>query len=270
MNTFSLSPIGFVRSSARSKFWARHQPDEQANEKNHVDLIAGQNFEAALQDLAGFSRIWLISWFHKSKGIWRRTVLPPRGPAIRRGVFATRSPHRPNALALTTVQLHSVKGSTLTIGPCDLVDGTPVLDIKPYIPEYDAFPNERAGWTEAVSESMRQPPAFKAHFSKLATEQAEWLAATWHIDFRDRLVQVLERDPTPHRTRRIRLIEGNRFSMACGAWFAVFTVSGKTVEIETLDAGYPERFLIHADAPDKEAQVAFMRQWPAVMSRAKL
>jgi tRNA-Thr(GGU) m(6)t(6)A37 methyltransferase TsaA len=264
MSTYALSPIGFVRSANRSKFSTRHQPDEQADEQNRVELEAGQNFEAALKDLAGFTRIWLISWFHKSNGAWRTTVLPPRGLAQRRGVFATRSPHRPNALALTTVQLRSVSGRTLTIGPCDLVDGTPVFDIKPYIPEYDSFPHERAGWTEAVSESMRQPAAYAAHFSRLATEQANWLAAEWKIDFRARLVQLLERDPSPHRTRRIRLIEGNRRSIACGAWLAVFTVTDKVVEIEALGAGYPERFLTHDDAPDREAQLKFLQQWPSL------
>ncbi len=269
MNTVALTPIGFVKSSSRSKFWARHQPDERADDRNLVELIGGQNFEAALQDLEGFSRIWLVSWFHKSNGIWRRTVLPPRGPAQRRGVFATRSPHRPNALALTTVQLHSVKGRTLNIGPCDLVDGTPVLDIKPYIPEYDAFPNERAGWAGAVSESMRQPPPYEARFSRLAAEQADWLADKWQVDFRARLVEMLERDPLPHRTRRIRLTAGNRFSIACGAWFALFTVSDKVVEIEALEAGYPQRFLSHTDAPDREAQLDFLRQWPATMTRSQ-
>ncbi len=269
MNTFSVSPIGFVKSSSRLKFATPHQPDERADEQNRVELLAGQNFEAALKDLAGFSRIWLISWFHKSNGNWRRTVLPPRGPAHRRGVFATRSPHRPNAVALTTVRLHSVKGRTLTIGPCDLVDGTPVIDIKPYIPESDSFQNERVGWTEAVSESMRTPPAYEARFSLLANEQAEWLAAEWQVDFRARLVQMLERDPTPHKTRRIRALEGNRFSIACGAWVALFTVSDTIVEIEALEAGYPERFLSYSGAPDREAQLEFLGQWRAAGGREK-
>ncbi len=269
MDTLALTPIGYVRSNSRLKFWARHQPDEKADEQNQVELLGGQNFEAALKDLEGFSRIWLVSWFHKSNGIWRRTVLPPRGPAQRRGVFATRSPHRPNALALTTVQLLSVKGRTLNIGPCDLIDGTPVFDIKPYIPEYDSFPHERAGWTEAVAESMRQPPAYSARFSALASQQAQWLSTKWEIDFRERLVEMLERDPTPHRTRRIRLIEGNRFSIACGAWFAVFSVTEKAVDIEALEAGYPVRFLIHSTAPDREAQLAFLQQWPSTRSHGE-
>lgn len=263
MNTVTLSPIGFVQSSSRSKFWARHQPDEQASERNKVELLPGQNFEPALKDLNGFSRIWLLSWFHKSNGIWRRTVLPPRGPAQRRGVFATRSPHRPNALALTSVQLHAVTGRTLIIGPCDLVDGTPVLDIKPYIPEYDAFPNERAGWTEAVSASMRLPPAYEVRFSRLAREQGDWLATEWEIDFRPRLVQMLERDPLPHRTRRIRSMGGHRSSIACGAWFAVFTVMDKLVEVQALEPGYPAQFLSYSEAPDRNAQLAFLNHWPS-------
>jgi len=230
MKTLTLSPIGFLKSSKRTKFAAPHQPDESADERNELELLPGHDFEVAVRDLAGFSRIWLLSWFHKANGAWRRSVLPPRGPAQRRGVFATRSPHRPNALALTAVQLHSVTGRTLIVGPCDLIDGTPVFDIKPYLPEYDAFPNERAGWTEAVSDAMRQSPAYEVRFSPLASEQADWLANEWEVDFRARLVQLLERDPAPNKTRRIRAIgdnvshrrvasgEGDRLSVVGGSW----------------------------------------------------
>lgn len=269
MKTLTLSPIGFLKSSKRTKFSARHQPDENADERNQLELIPGQNFEVALQDLAGFSRVWLLSWFHKSNGLWRRTVLPPRGPAQRRGVFATRSPHRPNALALTAVKLLSVKGRTLTLGPCDLVDGTPVFDIKPYIPEYDSFPNESTGWIEPVNETARLPPAYEVRFSQAAAEQAAWLFSEWAIDFRPRLIEVLERDPTPHRTRRIRALGNGRGSIACGAWFAVFAVKGNHVEVEALEAGYPAEFLKWTDVPDREAQLAYLRQWPRQTTRKK-
>ena len=76
---------------------------------------------------------------------------------------------------------------------------------------------------------------------------------------------MLERDPSPHKTRRIRAIDGNRFSIACGAWLAVFTVADKFVEIEALRAGYPERFLNHPNAPDRAAQLTFLQQWPPVL-----
>jgi tRNA-Thr(GGU) m(6)t(6)A37 methyltransferase TsaA len=77
-------------------------------------------------------------------------VQPPRGPKGKRGVLATRSPHRPNAIGLSAVELVAVEGRTLHLRGVDLLDGTPVLDVKPYVPYADAFPGARAGWIDAV------------------------------------------------------------------------------------------------------------------------
>ena len=138
--TLALEPIGFLHSPKRVKFAAPHQPDETKDERSVIELLPGRNFEQALKDVAGFSRVWLLWWFHRNT-TWQPQVTPPRGPRRKRGVFATRAPHRPNPLGLTPVQLLSVEGRCLTIGPCDLVDGTPILDIKPYVPRFDSVPD---------------------------------------------------------------------------------------------------------------------------------
>ena len=75
---------------------------------------------------------------------------PPRGPRVKRGVFATRSPHRPNAIGLSAVELVAVEGRSLRLGGTDFLDGTPVLDLKPYVPYADAFPEAKAGWIDEV------------------------------------------------------------------------------------------------------------------------
>ena len=262
----TLRPIGFIRTYKQVKFQARHQPLEVEPERNLLELLPGNNFEQALHDLTGFSRVWLVWWFHRNEG-WRPRVMPPRGPAKRRGVFATRSPHRPNPLGLTPVQLIEIKGRTLILGACDLVDGTPVFDIKPYIPTYDAFPDAAAGWIDEVDASLEVPPQFAVGFSALSEIQAAWLQTHWQIDFRSRLIELLARDPTPHRTRRITSRRGtDSFVIGCGAWRAVFTVAEKIVTVQSFEPGYPPRFLndpSKADGlPDREAQVAFLKQWP--------
>ena len=191
-------------------------------------------------------------------------VLPPRGPAQRRGVFATRSPHRPNPLGLTPVRLLGIEGLTLRLGPCDLVDGTPVFDIKPYVPSYDAFPGAKAGWIDAVDAGMAEPPRFTVEFSPLASEQVEWLRGAWGVDFTVRLRELLGRDPSPHRTRRIKRSAAGHHEIGCGAWRALFVVNGWTVRVESLETGYPRRFLMreaHESVPDRDAQVAFMERW---------
>ena len=86
--SLTLRPIGYVRSGKHVKFQTLHQPAESAEERSLIELLPDQDYELALRDLAGFSRIWLVWWFHKNPN-WRPLVLPPRGPAQRRGLFAT-------------------------------------------------------------------------------------------------------------------------------------------------------------------------------------
>lgn len=152
---FTYEPIGFVRSPYARRIDAPHQPTVvEGTPTGHaaeatLELNPGLP-EEALRDLAGFSRIWVIFAFHKSEG-WAPMVRPPRGHA-KRGVLATRSPHRPNAIGLSAVELVSVEGRTLTLRGVDFLDGTPVLDIKPYVPYADAFPDAKAGWIDAVDQ----------------------------------------------------------------------------------------------------------------------
>lgn len=262
--SLTVHPIGFIRSGKAVKFAARHQPDERDLETNVLELLPGRNFEAALADLAGFERVWLLWWFHRNDG-WRPQVIPPRGPQRRRGVFATRSPHRPNALGMTPVRLLGIDGRVLRLGPCDLVEGTPVFDIKPYVPAYDAFPGARAGWIDEVDRLEVAPPAFAIVYSLQAEEQAEWLRRGWGVDFTTRVRELLGRDPSPHRTRRIRRT-ATGFEIGCGAWRALFTVdvAAARVEVTGLGPAYPRRFLERPepDVPDREAQRAFLERWP--------
>jgi tRNA (adenine37-N6)-methyltransferase len=103
---------------------------------------------AAFRDLAGFERIWLVFMFHRSEG-WKAEVRPPRGGG-KRSVLATRSPHRPNSIGLSAVELVGVEAHALRVRGLDLLDGTPILDIKPYVPYADAFPTSRAGWIDEI------------------------------------------------------------------------------------------------------------------------
>ena len=266
--TLTLSPIGFIRSPKQVKFQARHQPSETDAESSVLELLPDCGHELAVRDLAGFDRVWLVWWFHRNT-TWRPLVLPPRGPAQRRGVFATRSPHRPNPLGLTPVRLLAVEGRRLVLGACDLVDGTPIFDIKPYIAAYDAFPGAKAGWHDEVAAALNVPPQFKVDFSPLAEAQGEWLLTSWGIDYRPRLLELLARDPSPHRTRRIRRRWGGRLEIGCGAWRAFFVVENQAVKVLTLDAAYPPRFLNDPrldDIPDREAQLAFLAHWPQVVA----
>lgn len=257
-------PIGFIRSGKNVKFKARHQPDESCAEQNVLELERGPGVREAIRDLEGMERIWLIWWFHQAES-WRPLVLPPRGPPQRRGLYSTRSPHRPNPIGLTPVQLLGVTGLTLLLGPCDLTEGTPVFDIKPYFPAYDSFPVSAAGWIDAVDALMSQPPKFSVLCTPYAEIQIQWLKDEWSVDFRDRMITLLSQDPSPHKTRRINRRSDGNYDIGCGGWRAIFTVSDMQVSILAVQPSFPLRFLQEewrTSVPDREAQLAFLDRWP--------
>jgi tRNA-Thr(GGU) m(6)t(6)A37 methyltransferase TsaA len=151
--TLLCHPIAFVRSPYARRIDAPHQSTVVAGTETGAVVEALIEFaadfpEAAYRDLSGFERIWLVFAFHRSQG-WKPEVKPPRGGG-KRSVLATRSPHRPNALGLSAVELVAVEGRNLRVRGVDLLDGTPILDIKPYVPYADAFPDSRAGWIDAI------------------------------------------------------------------------------------------------------------------------
>lgn len=155
--TLTLVPIGVVRSSYARRFGT---PQQASAVDSHADatieLDALRIPPEAVADLEGIERIWVLSWLNRSSGTWSPTVRPPRGTRERRGVLATRSPDRPNPLGLSAVQLVRVDGCILHVRGVDLLDGTPVLDIKPYLPYADAFPNSRAGWIDSIPRDALQ------------------------------------------------------------------------------------------------------------------
>ena len=259
MEELRVRPIGFVRTLKHRKFDAPHQPDAASAETNRVELLP--EYEPALDSLASFDRIWLLWWFHRN-ATWRSRVLPPRGPARRRGLFATRSPHRPNPLGLTAVPLLAVEGRTLVVGPLDLVDGTPIFDVKPYLARVDAFPEASMGWIGAVEEEFARRERFTIEVAPLAARQLAYLSDEWDIDFTERAFGLLSLDPTPHRTRRILRVDDGLLRMACGAWRLYFTVAERRVRIESVAKGYADETLatFAEGVPDRDAQVAFAEQ----------
>ena len=160
---FSVEPIGWVSSPYQRRFGTPQQASAVDSDRDAVlELDAERIPEEALRDLVGVERIWILSYLHRS-GTWGPTVRPPRGARVRRSLFATRSPDRPNPLGLSAVQLVGVEGLRLHVRGVDLLDGTPILDLKPYVPYADSFPTSRAGWIdelgpEELQFAKRPPP----------------------------------------------------------------------------------------------------------------
>ena len=145
--SMAVTPIGVVHSPFQWRDEAPRQPT--VGEPQRATIVLRPGMQNALKDFKGFEYCWVIFWFSYSRG-WKQQIVPPRD-TVKRGVLSTRSPDRPNAIGLSAVRLIGVAASRITILGHDLLNGTPVLDLKPYIPAYDAFPQARAGWVDALA-----------------------------------------------------------------------------------------------------------------------
>lgn len=138
-------PIGYFKTPYKTKENMPIQPPRE----EECEIIIEERFREGLKDLEGFSRIILIFNFHKSEGFELHTK--PFLDDERRGVFAVRAPRRPNPIGLSIARLLGISGGTLKIEGADVLDGTPLLDIKPYIPRIDSFPDSEIGWLAGKS-----------------------------------------------------------------------------------------------------------------------
>lgn len=150
-------PIGVIHSPFKTTEGVPIQPVAASGYKGIVKIFP--EYIEGLKDLAGFSHIILLYHFHKSKN-YKLSVIPFMDTKPR-GLFATRAPKRPNPIGLSTVKLLNISDNILHIENVDIVDGTPLLDIKPYIPKIDIQQAERIGWMEQVKGNFEGKKADK-------------------------------------------------------------------------------------------------------------
>jgi tRNA-Thr(GGU) m(6)t(6)A37 methyltransferase TsaA len=231
---FLLQPIGVVHSPFQERLQAPRQPQAARGIEGTVELFPASGIEHALEDLASFQHIWLLFWFHKNPG-FRPKVLPPRS-AQRRGVFATRSPYRPNPIGMSALELVGIEGRVLRVRNLDILDQTPVLDIKPYLAYTDAIPDANSGWLGESLLPADPLPDFAVEFSPEAAEQLAFLAARG-VALASTVEEVLRLGPTPHPYRRIRP-NGNGFVLAHKEWRFEFTVEARRVLVHRVKSGY--------------------------------
>jgi len=146
-----LDPIGVIETPFREPAGTPIQPSRARGARGEVHIDS--RFQTGLKDLEGFERVWLVYWFHKAQG--PSLLVTPFLDKQQRGVFATRAPARPSPIGMSVVRLLAVHGGILDVEDVDVIDGTPLLDIKPYIPEFDCHPDSKAGWFDE-SDSRRR------------------------------------------------------------------------------------------------------------------
>jgi tRNA-Thr(GGU) m(6)t(6)A37 methyltransferase TsaA len=224
-----------IRSPFEERAAAPRQACVAAGVTARIELFAGFGYEDALLGLGAWEYAWVLFVFHKNveqgRG-WKPKVLPPRA-AEKQGVFATRSPHRPNPIGMSAVRIDRVDGLVVHVRDVDFLDGTPVLDIKPYVAYADARPDARSGWLELPADPQ---PAWVVSFAPEAEAQLAWLRDRG-VDLRASIESSLSLGPQPHAYRRIRK-HGSGMRLALKEWRADFAVDGRAVVVAAIESGY--------------------------------
>ena len=229
-----------------------------------IHLHEGHDFNAALDGLSGFERIWVVFEFHLNE-TWHPRVQPPREGEPRRGVFATRSPHRPNRIGLSCVRLLSIDGLQLIVAGHDLLDQTPVWDLKPYVPYADAFPDAQAGWLDdAVSER------YEVEFAPAAAQAATWIREHGKLDCVNFARVQLMNYPTDGERKRIEQQADGVYVIAYRTWRLHYRVSEefRSVTVLQIGSGYSENDLAEAD--DRHGDKAVHRAFLALPGESNL
>lgn len=235
MSAFQFEQIGVIRSPYKEKFAVPRQPGLVKSCSGELHFIPPYNQADAVRGLEDFSHLWVLFIFHQTmEGGWRPTVRPPRlGGNARMGIFATRSTFRPNPIGMSLVELrgiHCQKDQViLELGGLDLVEGTPVVDIKPYLPFAEAQPEARASYAQHAPQSD-----ITVHFSDEIALQLQQLERRYP-QLRTFIREVLAQDPRPAyrkeeesgKTYAVWLLDFNVRWRVTGHGFEVFALEAR-------------------------------------------
>ncbi|MCI5778487.1 MAG: tRNA (N6-threonylcarbamoyladenosine(37)-N6)-methyltransferase TrmO [Lentisphaeria bacterium] len=258
MDPISFRPIAVVRSSRHYRFESPRQGVFGGGD-GVIELLPEYGGDA-VADLAGFDRIWVIFCFHlNADRPWKPKVRPPIPEhGICRSVYATRSPYRPNPIGLSCVQLVRVERRKLHVRGIDMLDGTPVLDLKPYIPEADAFPFAAVGWRKTPDGEPWEVTA-AARFRK----QAEFIRTRSDLDLENFCRVQLSRSPLDPARKRLTPEPDGQWTIGCRTWRVVFRCApeNRQVRLREVRSNYPAPELVPGAADpyqDKELHRRFL------------
>lgn len=261
---FFVTPIGFVHCAGRYRFEAPRQGVFAAN-TGVIELVEGHRYEEAAADLAGFDRIWVLFVFHLNQ-TWNVRVAPPVAPSGRRiGVFATRSPHRPNRLGMSCVELDKVDGRRVYIRNFDLLDGTPVVDLKPYIPRADAFPEAAVGWlAEAEAEN------WQVEYTDSFLAESSFIVSAGGPDLHNFCEVQLHHAPLDRQRKRLYESMDGTMEIGCRTWRIRFAAEPVRRRIRVLGVRsnyHPEE--LAPGAMDRYGDLPVHRCWHEFQKKRK-
>jgi tRNA-Thr(GGU) m(6)t(6)A37 methyltransferase TsaA len=233
--SYEVHPIGTVQCAQRWHYDAPRQPGLVSNEATIAVL---PEYTQALAGLEGFSRIWVVFLFHQAAE--KLVIRPPRLAAGSVGAFASRSPHRPNRIGISAVRLCAVRGNLLELSGHDFIDGTPVLDLKPYLSSYDRFDVPVEGWLKEAA------PAYQVEFAEGARARLAFLEEQGVAGLRGFLLHQLSFLPDDAERKRVAQVGEQEYVIRYRTWRCRYTVDpeARRCEVTELFSGWRDAELV--------------------------
>ena len=254
---FSFEPIGVFHCGEKYRYDAPRQGVFANGNIGVIELEKGKNYEQALADLSGVERLWVIFVFHNNSA-WKAKTSPPVSPDRKIGLFATRSPYRPNPIGLSCVELVKIEGLKIYIRNFDLLDGSPILDIKPYISQADSFPESRVAW---LQEAKKQE--FTLEYSSEFLEKVAFIRDNSSLDPMRFCEVQLTINPLDGKRKRLIHCGANSYIIAFRTWRIDFCLDAKNsiIRVENIKSSYSPTELIDIENDkygDKQLHVNFI------------
>ena len=240
-NTFSMDAIATIRSCYSQRFGIPRQPGLVESAVAAIEFEPTSDNELALRDLGSFSHLWVVFVFHRQHYTrFKPLVQPPRlGGKTTMGVYATRSPNRPNPIGLSVVALREVTFDKdrfrVFVDGGDFLDGTPVLDIKPYVSFVDAIPEARSDWATPLQDGLEVAWNTEALQRLNKIEPDSDLVASGSLGLKRLIEQTLAQDPRPAHERGKDGKQGQHWGVMIGPAHVRFKVEGGVAIIELVE-----------------------------------
>ena len=224
--------IGILESCFQEKFGTPRQPGLVPGASAKLRIYRQYAPEHSLKGLSEFSHVWLIPWFHlNTNKTFHPKIHPPRLKGGKIGVFASRSPHRPNPIGLSLAKLERVDNDTLYLSGLDLINGTPILDLKPYLPESDTADDPLSGWIPANAF-----PELKVVFSARSLKDIELIDPAGEKNIRVLIADTLRHDPRNMRDTT-QMKDGADLGFFLWNHDVHFAVTGDTANVLRIETG---------------------------------
>ncbi len=254
-----LDPVAYFFGSSTDKPDVPRQGSLGSGNCGVIRFLPGKNYEQALEDLKGMDRIWVLFWMHKVSS-WRPKIQPPRSVS-KKGVFATRSPHRPNPIGLSCVKLVGIQGLNLLVESHDLLDETPVLDVKPYLEYADSFSGVASGWLDHVG--VLSPN--NVCFSSEALEQISFFEKEGIKDMKEKIEERLRFFTQETDSNRIEKLFSQFYVLAYKSWRVIFRKE-EGVEVLFFFSGY-DNSVLAGDEESRWGDVFLHRKFIGIFSK---